>query len=89
MSRGVLKALDAELSSLGHRHLKATGPLRDLLTQRRASLTEARATVERMAEALEALAVRCDGPEGVQPDGSNMDTSHAHGILRAFKGESE
>jgi hypothetical protein len=35
-----------------------------------------------LAAALKALVVRCDGAEGVQSDGSNMDTSAAHAALK-------
>lgn len=34
------------------------------------------------------LVNRCDGPEGVLADGSNMDTSGAHAFLGDFKGRS-
>ncbi|WP_186260428.1 hypothetical protein [Burkholderia gladioli] len=33
--------------------------------------------------ALKALVKKCDGPEGVRADGSNIDTSHAHGVLES------
>jgi hypothetical protein len=38
---------------------------------------------------LRALVTRCDGAEGVQPDGSNMDTSSAHAALGDFDEEGE
>lgn len=34
--------------------------------------------------ALRELVTRCDGAEGVQPDGSNMDTTDAHAALGDF-----
>ena len=37
---------------------------------------------EKLAAALKALVIRCDGAEGVQPDGSNMDTFAAHQALK-------
>ncbi len=46
----------------------------------------------RLAElevALRALVDRCDGAEGIQPDGSNMDTCAAHAALGDFKPEGE
>ncbi len=38
---------------------------------------------------LSALVTRCDGPEGVRADGSNIDTRAAHALLERLMGEPE
>lgn len=40
----------------------------------------------RLLEALKALVARCDGDEGVQADGSNMDTLAAHAVIAEAEG---
>jgi hypothetical protein len=37
--------------------------------------------LESALDALEELTLRCDGDEGVRPDGSNMETARAHAVL--------
>lgn len=39
------------------------------------------AEIDRLRAALRALVDRCDGPEGVRADGSNIDTRSAHAAL--------
>jgi len=43
-------------------------------------------SVEGVINALEKLVRRCDGPEGVRADGSNIDTLEAAMILKTLKG---
>ena len=38
---------------------------------------------------LQKLIERCDGEEGIQPDGSNMETSLAHAAIKLALGERE
>ena len=45
--------------------------------------------VAEMFQELQSLVERCDGPEGVRADGSNIDTSRAHAALAKAKGETK
>jgi hypothetical protein len=45
--------------------------------------------LETMRHALADLVRRCDGPEGVRADGSNIDTLAAHAALGHFKDTEE
>ena len=44
------------------------------------------AAAPELLEALKKLVYRCDGSEGVQPDGSNMCTLEAHAAIRKAEG---
>jgi len=46
--------------------------------------TERLAERDSLRDALRALVERCDGPEGVRADGSNIDTLAAHVALGDF-----
>lgn len=47
------------------------------------------ASAPEILEALEELVLRCDGVEGVRPDGSNIQTILAHSIIVRARGEAE
>lgn len=61
---------------------KSRGPAGDYMANARLI-----AAAPQLLAALEALVARCDGAEGVRPDGHNMDTISAHAAIAAATGE--
>lgn len=59
---------------------------KDLAAQDRANARLIASAPDLLRE-LKALVERCDGEEGIQPDGSNMDTLAAHAAIRKAEGE--
>lgn len=53
----------------------------------RRNYIKARKAMHALWNALATLTYRCDGPEGVTEDGSNIHTMDAHAVLERYEGE--
>ncbi len=49
------------------------------------AIMDREATVADLLAALIDLTLRCDGPEGVRADGSNIQTIRAHAVIAKFE----